>query len=78
MQTYSATQTFWISQRIKAGELAKPGPDLDDFARKLLIGLWLETLGEIGEERFDAAFKAVLKSSTFRPDIAEIEPAFSH
>lgn len=73
--TYSASNVTWISQRIQAGELCKPGPEIDDFTRKLLLGLWLETLAEIGQERFDAAFKQVLLSSNFRPDIAEIRKA---
>jgi hypothetical protein len=50
----------------------KPSPPLDKFAHELTINLWLETLEEIGEERFDAALRAVLKTSTFRPDISEI------
>lgn len=73
--TFSAANLTWISQRLQAGELSKPGPELDDFTRKLLVGLWLETLAEIGAERFDAAFKQVLRSSSFRPDIAEIRKA---
>jgi hypothetical protein len=34
--------------------------------------LWLQTLQEIGEERFDDALGKALNASTFRPDIAEI------
>lgn len=45
---------------------------MDDFTRELLVELWAETLLEIGEEAFAAALKATLKTSTFRPDIAEI------
>lgn len=63
---------LWLNQRLAAAELMKPSPPLDKFAHELTINLWLETLEEIGEERFDAALKAVLKTSTFRPDIAEI------
>jgi hypothetical protein len=37
-----------------------------------MIRLWLKTLDEIGEERFDAALTQALESSTFRPTIAEI------
>lgn len=37
-----------------------------------MLSLWLKTLGEIGEERFDAALTQVLESSPFRPTIAEI------
>jgi hypothetical protein len=37
-----------------------------------MIRLWLKTLDEIGEERFDAALTQVLETSTFRPTIAEI------
>jgi hypothetical protein len=34
--------------------------------------LWLKTLFEVGEERFDAALTRVLDSSPHRPSIAEI------
>jgi hypothetical protein len=37
-----------------------------------MLSLWLKTLDEIGEERFDAALTQVLESSPFRPTIAEI------
>jgi hypothetical protein len=37
-----------------------------------MLSLWLKTLAEIGEERFDAALTQVLESSPFRPTIAEI------
>jgi hypothetical protein len=37
-----------------------------------MIRLWLKTLDEIGEERFDDALTQALESSTFRPTIAEI------
>jgi hypothetical protein len=37
-----------------------------------MIRLWRKTLGEIGEERFDAALTQVLETSPFRPTIAEI------
>jgi hypothetical protein len=37
-----------------------------------MIRLWLKTLGEIGEQRFDDALTQVLESSPFRPTIAEI------
>jgi hypothetical protein len=45
---------------------------LDPSSRALMIRLWLKTLGEIGEERFDEALTQALESSTFRPTIAEI------
>lgn len=50
----------------------KPSPPLDDYAREFLVSLWAETLLLIGEERFDAALKLTLETSTFRPDIATI------
>lgn len=65
----------WVTQRIQAGELAKPGPEFDDFTRKLLVALWMETVMEIGPDKFDAAFRQVLKSSSFRPDISDIRKA---
>jgi len=37
-----------------------------------MIRLWLKTLAEIGEERFDAALTQALETSPFRPTIAEI------
>jgi hypothetical protein len=37
-----------------------------------MLSLWLKTLAEIGEERFDAALTQVLESSPFRPTVAEI------
>lgn len=40
-----------------------------------MVRLWSATVEEIGGERFDEALQAVLKSSSFRPDIAEIRKA---
>jgi hypothetical protein len=53
-------------------EAIKPGPPLDKFAKALLAKLWVQTLQEIGEERFDDALGKALNASSFRPDIAEI------
>lgn len=40
-----------------------------------MVQLWQQTLNEIGEARFDDAFRKVLNESKFRPDIAEIRAA---
>ena len=50
----------------------KPSPPLDELGHELTIKLWLKTLDEIGEERFDAALQQTLETSSFRPDISEI------
>lgn len=50
----------------------KPGTPLDPFSKALILHLWADTLSQIGEARFDAAFHKVLLTSTYRPDIAEI------
>lgn len=40
-----------------------------------MVNLWLKTLLEIGEARFDAALTQVLDTATYRADIAEIRRA---
>jgi len=40
-----------------------------------MVGLWADTCLELGGQKFDEAFRHVLKTSTFRPDIAEIRKA---
>jgi hypothetical protein len=37
-----------------------------------MVQLWQQTLSEIGEVRFDEAFRLALNASVYRPDIAEI------
>jgi hypothetical protein len=37
-----------------------------------MVQLWQQTLDEIGEARFDEAFRLALNASVYRPDIAEI------
>jgi hypothetical protein len=63
---------LWLNERLAAAELMKTSPPLDDLGRKMTINLWLKTLNEIGEERFDAALQQTLETSSFRPDISEI------
>lgn len=71
----SRSSVEWVLDRISTGELSKPGQPYDAKTKAILAALWLRTLAEIGEERFDAAYQHVLMNSTFRPDIAEIRKA---
>lgn len=66
----------WLLSKITLGELLKPGtPILNMEALDLLLELYSELLDEIGADAFDAAFRQVLKTSPFRPDIMEIRRA---
>jgi hypothetical protein len=66
------TRKLWLNERLVMAELMKPGEPLDDLCRALTIKLWLKTLNEIGEERFEQAFEQTLETTSFRPDISEI------
>lgn len=68
----SIAKMRWLNERLAAADLMKPSPPLDELGHELTVKLWLKTLDEIGEERFDAALQAVLETTTFRPDISEI------
>lgn len=48
---------------------------LDPTANSLLLDLYCETLEEIGKERFESAWRQVLLTSPFRPDISDIRKA---
>ncbi len=52
--------------------LSKPGPILDTFTTKFLLGIWMRTLEEVGEQVFDQGLLQAIEKSTFRVDIAEI------
>lgn len=73
--TLSPASKEWVMKRISLTEILKPGQALDDFSKTYIAKMWLETLSEIGEERFDAALMHVLKTSSFRPDIVDIRKA---
>lgn len=66
---------LWINEKYATAELLTTGPELNDLARELILDLWLKTLLEIGEERFEAALSQVMETSGFRPHIAEIRRA---
>lgn len=48
---------------------------LNDLALDLQMELYSELLEKVGQERFSAAYKSVLKTSKFRPDISELYEA---
>lgn len=66
----------WLLSKITIGELLKPGaPVLIPQALDVLMDLYSCLLDEVGYERFEAAYKLVLNTSKFRPDISELRAA---
>lgn len=77
MQKLSISETeqrdAWLLSKITIGELVKPGaPVLNKQALDVLMDLYSCLLDEIGYERFEEAYKLVLNTSKFRPDISEL------
>jgi hypothetical protein len=71
-----AKRDEWLMTKITVGEELKPGtPVLSPEANDQLLTLYCELVEEVGAEVFDQAWLAVLKTSKFRPDIAEIRKA---
>lgn len=67
----------WIQTVITAAELLKPGlaPLVNPDALELQMDLYSELFDIVGVDRFEAAYRAVLKTSKFRPDISELYEA---